>query len=137
MEHELVTDIAICIIAAWVVAVASHALKQPLLLAYLIAGFAIGPHGLKWVTNAQDIQIISEIGLALLLFMIGLEIDLKKMLSAGRVITLTARRANSRLFCAGLDRFQFHRPGGNPAGGALSRGRGGDEQHGHHRQNSL
>ena len=90
MEHGLVTDIAICIIAAWVVAVASHALKQPLLLAYLIAGFAVGPHGFKWVTNAQDIQIISEIGLALLLFMIGLEIDLKKMLSAGRVITLTA-----------------------------------------------
>jgi Kef-type K+ transport system membrane component KefB len=90
MEHGLVTNIAICIIAAWVVAVASHALKQPLLLAYLVAGFAVGPHGFKWVTDAQDIQIISEIGLALLLFMIGLEIDLKKMLSAGRVITLTA-----------------------------------------------
>jgi Kef-type K+ transport system membrane component KefB len=90
MEHGLVINIAICIIAAWVVAVASHALKQPLLLAYLVAGFAVGPQGFKWVTNAQDIQIISEIGLALLLFMIGLEIDLKKMLSAGRVITLTA-----------------------------------------------
>jgi len=90
MEHGLATDIAVCIIAAWVVAVASHALKQPLLLAYLVAGFTIGPHGFKWVTNAQDIQIISEIGLALLLFMIGLEIDLKKMLSAGRVITISA-----------------------------------------------
>src|SRR5450432_4501392 len=90
MEHGLVTNIALCIIAAWAVAVASHALKQPLLLAYLVAGFAIGPHGFKWVTNAQDIQIISEIGLALLLFMIGLEIDLKKMVSAGKVITLTA-----------------------------------------------
>lgn len=90
MEHGLVTDIAICIIAAWVVAVASQALRQPLLLAYLAAGFAVGPHGLRWVTNADSIQTISEIGLALLLFMIGLEIDLKKMLSAGRVITLTA-----------------------------------------------
>jgi Kef-type K+ transport system membrane component KefB len=90
MEHGLVSDIAVCIIAAWVVAVASHALKQPLLLAYLVAGFAIGPQGFKWVTNAQDIQTISAIGLSLLLFMIGLEIDLKKMLSAGKVITLTA-----------------------------------------------
>jgi Kef-type K+ transport system membrane component KefB len=61
-----------------------------LLLAYLVAGFAIGPHGFKFITNASDIQTISEIGLSLLLFMIGLEIDLKKMLSAGRVITLTA-----------------------------------------------
>ena len=90
MGHGLVTDIAICIIAAWVVAVVSQVARQPLLLAYLAAGFAVGPHGFKWVTNPDTIQTISEIGLALLLFMIGLEIDLKKMLSAGRVITLTA-----------------------------------------------
>ncbi len=89
MEH-LVTDIAVCIIAAWVVAVVSQIARQPLLLAYLVAGFAVGPHGFKWVTNAQTIETISDIGLSLLLFMIGLEIDLKKMLSAGRVITLTA-----------------------------------------------
>jgi Kef-type K+ transport system membrane component KefB len=90
MEHSLVSDIAICIIAAWIVAVASQVARQPLLLAYLVAGFAIGPHGFKWVTNAESIQTISEIGLSLLLFMIGLEIDLKKMLSAGKVITFTA-----------------------------------------------
>jgi len=90
MEHGLVTDIAICIIAAWILAVLSQVARQPVLLAYLIAGFIIGPHGFKWITNIQNIQTISEIGLSLLLFMIGLEIDLKKMLSAGRVIMLTA-----------------------------------------------
>jgi Kef-type K+ transport system membrane component KefB len=90
MEHGLVTDIAICIIAAWIVAVASQVARQPLLLAYLVAGFAIGPHGFKWVTGVNNIETISDIGLSLLLFMIGLEIDLKKMLSAGKVITLTA-----------------------------------------------
>jgi len=90
MEHGLVTDIAICIIAAWVVAVISQMAKQPLLLAYLVAGFAIGPHGFQWVTDVHEIEIISEIGLSLLLFMIGLEIDLKKMLSAGKVITVTS-----------------------------------------------
>jgi Kef-type K+ transport system membrane component KefB len=113
MEHGLVNDIAICIIAAWVVAVASHALKQPLLLAYLVAGFAIGPHGFKWVTNAQDIQIISEIGLALLLFMIGLEIDLKKMLSAGKVITLTAGVQILGCFVSGWLVFNFVGPAEN------------------------
>ncbi len=90
MEHGLATDIAICIIAAWVVAVLSQIARQPLLLAYLVAGFAIGPHGFKWITNTHEIATISEIGLSLLLFMIGLEIDLKKMLSAGKVITFTA-----------------------------------------------
>ena len=90
MEQGLVNDIAISIIAAWILAVLSQVLRQPVLLAYLVAGFIIGPRGFQWITNTQDIQTISEIGLSLLLFMIGLEIDLKKMLSAGRVITLTA-----------------------------------------------
>jgi Kef-type K+ transport system membrane component KefB len=90
MEHGLVTDIAICIIAAWILAVLSQVARQPVLLAYLVAGFVIGPHGFQWITKTQNIETISEIGLSLLLFMIGLEIDLKKMLSAGRVITLTA-----------------------------------------------
>jgi len=90
MEQGLVTDIAICIIAAWVVAVISQLARQPLLLAYLAAGFFIGPHALAWVQDKDAIATISTIGLSLMLFMIGLEIDLKKMLSAGRVITLTA-----------------------------------------------
>jgi len=90
MEQGLVNDIAISIIAAWVLAVLAQVLRQPVLLAYLIAGFLIGPHCFQWITSAQDIKTISEIGLSLLLFMIGLEIDLKRMLSAGKVITLTA-----------------------------------------------
>ena len=90
MDHGLIIDVALCIIAAWVVAVICQALKQPLLLAYLVAGFAIGPHGLRWVINPESIQTISEIGLILLLFLIGLEMDLKKMLGSGRVILVTA-----------------------------------------------
>lgn len=90
MGQGLVNDIAISIIAAWILAVLSQVLRQPVLLAYLVAGFIIGPHGFQWITNAQNIETISGIGLSLLLFMIGLEIDLKKMLSAGRVITFTA-----------------------------------------------
>jgi Kef-type K+ transport system membrane component KefB len=89
VEHGVAVEIAICIIAAWVIAVASQALRQPLLLAYLVAGFVIGPHGFEWVRE-EAIGTISSIGLTLLLFMIGLEIDLRKMLNAGKVITLTA-----------------------------------------------
>lgn len=90
MEHGIASDIAICIIAAWVVAVVSQVARQPLLLAYLVAGFGIGPHGFRWITDPHSIETISSIGLSLLLFMIGMEIDLRKMLNAGRVITVTA-----------------------------------------------
>lgn len=90
MDHGLITDIAVCIIAAWVVAVICQLGKQPLLIAYLGAGFAIGPNGVRWVTKNDSIQTISEIGLILLLFLIGLEMDLKKMLGSGKVISRTA-----------------------------------------------
>ncbi len=86
----MVIDIGICIIAAWVMGIFCQAIRQPLLIAYLIAGFAVGPHGFRWVTNPESIETISQIGLSLLLFLIGLEMDLKKMLGAGRVITVTA-----------------------------------------------
>jgi Kef-type K+ transport system membrane component KefB len=79
-----------CIIAAWLVALVFQLLKQPLLLAYLAAGFIIGPNALRLVTDNDSINTISSIGLVLLLFMIGLEIDLKKMARAGKVITWTA-----------------------------------------------
>lgn len=90
MEHGLIIDIAVCIIAAWVVGVTCQVARQPLLLAYLAAGYAIGPQGFRWVTDSGSIQTIASIGLILLLFMIGLEMDLKRMFSAGKALTLTA-----------------------------------------------
>ncbi len=87
MDHHLVNDIAICIIAAWVLALGAHIFKQPLILAYLLTGFALGPLGLQLVSSQQSVQTMSDLGLILLLFMIGLDIDLKKMLGSGKAIT--------------------------------------------------
>jgi Kef-type K+ transport system membrane component KefB/voltage-gated potassium channel Kch len=90
VDHSLASEIASCIIAAWALAVLAQMLRQPLILAYLAAGFACGPRGLQLVKSEDHISVIAEIGLSLLLFMIGLEIDLRKMLRAGRVITLAS-----------------------------------------------
>jgi Kef-type K+ transport system membrane component KefB len=89
VEHGLI-DIALSIIAAWVVGVICQFGRQPLLLAYMAAGFIIGPHGFRWINNPDSTQAIAHLGLILLLFMIGLEIDLKKMLTAGKAILVTA-----------------------------------------------
>src|SRR6201987_1488467 len=88
--HELVGDITLCILFAWVLGLLAHFTRQPLILAYLIAGFFIGPFGMGWVKSQESIQIISELGLIFMLFMIGLEIDLKKIIRAGRVILFAA-----------------------------------------------
>jgi Kef-type K+ transport system membrane component KefB len=88
--HELIRDITFCIGAAWLLGILAHFFRQPPLLAYLIGGFALGPSGLMLIESAESIEAISELGLIFLLFMIGLEIDLKKIASAGRAITVTA-----------------------------------------------
>ncbi len=90
MDQSLINDIALCIIVAWVLALLAQLLKQPLLLAYLVGGFLLGENGFGWIKDHESVETISSIGLILLLFMIGLEIDLKKMLGAGKVITITA-----------------------------------------------
>lgn len=88
--HELLHDIALCIVAAWTLGVFAQFIRQPVILAYLVAGFALGPAGFATVKSQESVGVISELGLIFLLFMIGLEIDLKKIISAGKSITLTA-----------------------------------------------
>lgn len=75
---------------AWLLGLLAQAVRQPPLLAYLLGGFLVGPACLNLVSEPEAIAFISELGLLFLLFMIGLEIDLKKVASAGRSITVTA-----------------------------------------------
>ncbi|QDF36511.1 cation:proton antiporter [Bradyrhizobium symbiodeficiens] len=88
--HELIRDITLCILFAWMLGLLAHFSRQPLILAYLIAGFCIGPFGAGWVHSQDSISVISELGLIFMLFMIGLEIDLKKIVRAGKVILFAA-----------------------------------------------
>ncbi|MGE0285605.1 MAG: cation:proton antiporter [Bradyrhizobium sp.] len=88
--HELIADITFSILFAWVLGLVAHFARQPLILAYLVAGFFIGPFGMGWVKSQESISVISELGLIFMLFMIGLEIDLKKIVRAGPVILFAA-----------------------------------------------
>src|SRR5216683_5598899 len=85
----LLASIGICVGAAALLALVGWRFRQPLILAYLVTGVIIGPHGLNFVTNQASIATVAEIGLILLLFIIGLEIDLKKLASAGPAVLLT------------------------------------------------
>ena len=86
----LISAIGISIMAATVLAYLAYLIKQPLLLAYLAAGAVIGPQfGFGWVSSHSDIRIITEIGLILLLFMIGLELNLNKLKESGKSLITT------------------------------------------------
>jgi Kef-type K+ transport system membrane component KefB len=88
--HDLIRDITLCILFAWGIGLVAHFTRQPLILAYLVAGFIIGPFGIGLVKSDESISTISELGLIFMLFMIGLEIDLKKIIRAGKVILFAA-----------------------------------------------
>src|SRR5207237_436511 len=75
MGQELLAAIALSVIAAAALALAARTLRQPLILGYIIGGVVLGRHlGLGLVSDEASIEVISEIGLIFLLFIIGLEI---------------------------------------------------------------
>ena len=90
-EHvDLLSSVGISISVAAALAFVGNGLRQPLLLAYLLAGVLIGPRiGFGLISDQASIETVSEIGLILLLFIIGLELDLKKLLAAGRPVLVT------------------------------------------------
>ncbi len=84
--HGLLQDIGVAVLAATGGGLTAYLLRQPILLGYLVAGAAIGPGFLGVVSNYENIETISEIGLALLLFIVGLEMNLPKLLASGRQV---------------------------------------------------
>jgi Kef-type K+ transport system membrane component KefB len=86
---SLVHDIGLSLLAAGVLGVIFTRLKIPSIAAFLLAGILIGPIGLKQVTDPVNIDTIAQLGFILLLFLIGLEIDFKKILGSGKAIIIS------------------------------------------------
>lgn len=86
---SLVRDIGLCILLAGVLAIVFTRLKIPEIAAFLLAGVLIGPVGAGMVTDPANIETIAKLGLILLLYLIGLEIDLRKLLGSGRVLLVS------------------------------------------------
>ncbi len=80
-------DIGLMIIIATVGGYLAKLLKQPLIPAYILVGFILGPV-LGLVTNVDIIRLLAEIGIAFLLFTVGIELDLKKLRDIGNIASL-------------------------------------------------
>ena len=82
MEPHLpswLTNSFIYLSAAVIVVPLSRALGLGSIIGYLAAGIAIGPWGLGFVTNVQDILHFAEFGVVLMLFLVGLELEPKRL----------------------------------------------------------
>ena len=69
----LVVDIVIIIVASLLFGIFAHKLKQSVILAYILVGILIGPYGFGLISNIKEVTSLAEIGVALLMFIIGLE----------------------------------------------------------------
>ena len=81
MHFPLLQDLLILLGCSAVVVFVLQRMRLPSILGFLVTGVLIGPHGLGLVDESEQIEIISEIGVILLLFVIGMELSIKQLVS--------------------------------------------------------
>jgi len=110
VDHSvsLLTDIAYGIIFAAAASHVARLFRQPLILGYVLGGVLLGTNlGFGLVTNEANIELISEIGLILLLFIIGMEINLRELVKMGNAMFTLGIVQFAACVALGLLAFRF------------------------------
>jgi CPA2 family monovalent cation:H+ antiporter-2 len=83
---QVIQDFAIIMVIASAMALISHRLKQPLVIGYIGAGMIIGPYTppFSFILHPEVLNLLAEIGIVLLLFVVGLEYPIAKLRSVGK-----------------------------------------------------
>ena len=79
MHLPMLQDFLILLGLSMVVVFVLQRLKLPSILGFLVTGILIGPHGFGLLNESEQIEAISEIGVILLLFVIGMELSIKQL----------------------------------------------------------
>lgn len=82
----ILQDFTIIMIAASIMAMVSYKLKQPMVIGYIIAGMIIGPFTppFSLISNFDVLNLFAEIGVILLLFVVGMEFPIEKLRKIGK-----------------------------------------------------
>ncbi|HYE14884.1 MAG TPA: cation:proton antiporter, partial [Pyrinomonadaceae bacterium] len=88
MPHDLplLGDLLLILLASVPMAFAFHRLRLPTIVGFMITGVVIGPYGLRLIRDAHAIEALAEIGVVLLLFTIGLEFSLRRIVEMRRLV---------------------------------------------------
>lgn len=115
MDIPLLPDVTIIFGLAVIVILVCHRFKIPSLVGMLLTGIVCGPYGLGLVRSAHDVEILSEIGVILLLFTIGLELSLSDLSRLKRPVFYggTAQMLLTWAFFFGLAIIPLHLTGGS------------------------
>jgi len=101
--HSFLLAFTVVLAAAAIVTVVFQRLRQPVVLGYILAGFIIGPNvPIPVVADRQIVQTLSELGVILLMFSLGLEFSLGKLAKLGVGASLTALLQSSLMIWLGF-----------------------------------
>jgi len=87
LDTFAITAAVLAVAAA--VAFLAHRARQPLIVAFIVVGVIVGPSALGWVQDEHALTLLAEIGIAILLFLVGLKLDIRLVKSIGRVALIT------------------------------------------------
>jgi Kef-type K+ transport system membrane component KefB len=87
--NALVERLGLCLLTAGFLSAVFERLRIPTIAALLSAGVLLGPQGFGLIGSVADIETIANLGLTLLLFVIGLEVNPRALLASGRTLLLT------------------------------------------------
>ncbi len=88
MDLTLLMDLGIVIVSGTLMGCIAKLLKQPLLIAYIVAGIIISPIGLSLITSPIEIAILAELGVAFLLFTIGIQSNFSQLFKLKNAIII-------------------------------------------------
>jgi len=89
MLESAFSQIALILMVAAVVGFLAHLARQPLLVAYIFVGILLGPAFLDVVSSGDEIELLAKLGIAILLFLVGLKLDVALIRSTGIVALAT------------------------------------------------
>ncbi len=87
--NDVFTEIAVLLLMAAVIGAIAVRLKQPLIVAFIVVGMLVGPSVLGWVSADDQVDLLAKLGIALLLFVVGLKLDLHIIRTMGLVSLAT------------------------------------------------
>ncbi len=85
MQHDLFLELSLIIAVGSGIALVMRLLRQPLIIGHILTGIIVGPSVLSLISSAETIEVFSKIGIALLLFIIGLGLNPKIVREVGKV----------------------------------------------------
>src|ERR671928_1214251 len=101
---QILQDLVVIMVVAGAMAMISYRFKQPMVVGYIVAGMIIGPYTppFSLVINSDILNMFAEIGIILLLFVVGMEFPIEKLRSIGRKALVIALSEAIGTFVSGI-----------------------------------